>query len=35
MQHLMNFFEYDMYIHWHVMNDEEVMREIFRHILMQ
>ena len=27
MQHLMNLLEHDMHIHWHVMNDEEVVRD--------
>jgi len=25
----MNLLEHDMYIHWHVMNDEEVVHDIF------
>ena len=29
MQHLMYLLERDMYIHWHVANDEEVARDIF------
>jgi len=29
MQHLMYLLECDMYIHWHVMNDEEVVCNIF------